>query len=37
VQKEEVNQKDPDKTSKEFLAIFNTFWAFMVQQGEITS
>jgi hypothetical protein len=25
VQKEEVNQKDPDKTSKEFLAIFNTF------------
>jgi hypothetical protein len=25
VQKEEVNQKDPDKTSKEFLAFLNTF------------
>jgi hypothetical protein len=29
-QKEEVNQKELDKTFKEFLAFFNTFRAFMV-------
>lgn len=29
--KEKVNQKELDKTSKEFLAFFNTFWVFKVQ------
>lgn len=34
---EEVNQKELDKTSKEFLTLLNTFWTLMVQQGETTS
>jgi hypothetical protein len=32
-----VKQKEPDKTSKEFLALLNTFWALMVQQGKTPS
>jgi hypothetical protein len=37
VWKEEVNQKEPSKTSKELLALLNTFWTIMVQQGETAS
>jgi hypothetical protein len=37
IRKEEINQKEVDKTSKEFFALFNTFQTLVVQQGKITS
>jgi hypothetical protein len=34
-QEGEVNQTGVDKTSKEFLALLNTFQTLMVQQGKV--
>lgn len=36
-QEEKINQKEVDKTSKEFFALLDTFRAFVVWQNKATS